>query len=77
MSDDCAIDDEWDAGEMGCGELVLELRLRMDRLSAGGVLKLIGRDAGLPEDLPAWCRMTGHRLRRATPPEYFLEKRFT
>jgi tRNA 2-thiouridine synthesizing protein A len=31
-------------------------------LRAGEVLKLLCRDPGAREDLPAWCRITGHRL---------------
>jgi tRNA 2-thiouridine synthesizing protein A len=68
-------DAEWNAGDMGCGELVLELRFRMLDLPHGGVLRLIARDPGAPEDLPAWCRMTGHTLKRAEHPEYWIERR--
>ena len=63
---------EWDAGTTGCGELVLELRNRLNRLSPGATFTLIARDPGVPEDLPAWCRMTGHRLVRAEPPEFVM-----
>ena len=66
--------DSWDAGEQGCGELVLELRLRMGRLRPGEVFHLIARDLGMPEDLPAWCRLTGHKLLRATPPVYWIQR---
>lgn len=51
----------WDAAYMGCGELLLELRQRL-RVMPGRTLKLISRDAGAPEDLAAWCRMTGDHL---------------
>ena len=53
---------EWDAGDMGCGELVLHLRNRMNVLLPGQMLRLTARDPGAIEDLPAWCRLTGHRL---------------
>lgn len=66
---------EWDAGEMGCGELILELKLRLAPLPPGSRFKLIARDPGVPEDLPAWCRMTGHRLLSAAPPEYLIERK--
>lgn len=52
---------EWNAGEMSCGDLVLELRRRV-RESPGRVIKVLAFDAGAPADLPAWCRMTGHAL---------------
>ena len=68
-------DAEWDAGDMACGDLVLELRQRVLMLAPGHVLRLIARDAGAPQDLPAWCGMTGHRLVVARHPEYFIERR--
>jgi tRNA 2-thiouridine synthesizing protein A len=52
---------EWNAGELSCGDLVLELRQRM-RGAPGKVIKVIALDAGAPSDLPAWCRMTGNPL---------------
>lgn len=59
---------------MGCGELVLELRFRMADLPRGAQLHLIAADPGAPEDLPAWCRMTGNRLVHAEHPEYWIER---
>jgi tRNA 2-thiouridine synthesizing protein A len=68
-------DAEWDAGDMGCGDLVLELRLRLQALDPGRVLKVTARDLGAPEDLPAWCRITGHALVRAHHPEYWIRRK--
>lgn len=65
----------WDAGEMGCGELVLELRTRLAPLAPGTIFELTARDPGAPEDLPAWCRLTGHALVRAEPPRYWIRRR--
>lgn len=70
-----SVDDTWDAGDMGCGELVLELRARLLTLPAGAVLRLVARDPGAPEDLPAWCRMTGHTLVRAEHPVYWIRRK--
>jgi tRNA 2-thiouridine synthesizing protein A len=70
-----APDKEWDAGEKGCGEIVMELRIVMLSLAPGAVLKLTARDAGAPEDLPAWCRMTGHVLLKVEHPEYWIQRR--
>ena len=67
-------DAAWDAGGMGCGELVLALRLRL-RAMPGQLLRLTATDAGAPEDLPAWCRMTGHTLDRMQPPQYWIRAR--
>jgi tRNA 2-thiouridine synthesizing protein A len=67
-------DAAWDAGDLGCGELLLALRTRFRELAAGAVFKLSTTDAGAPEDLPAWCRMTGHRLVLAAHPDYYVRK---
>ncbi len=64
-------DDTWNAGDMGCGELVLELRMRLLGMP-GQVLKLVATDAGAAEDIPAYCRMTGHRLLHAAAPSYWI-----
>jgi tRNA 2-thiouridine synthesizing protein A len=68
-------DGEWDAGEMGCGELVLELRLRLKPMRPGQILRLTARDPGAPEDLPAWCRLTGHHLVSAEHPIYWIRRK--
>lgn len=66
---------EWDAGDMGCGELVLLLFQRMMKLQPGDVVKLRATDPGAPQDLPAWCNMTGHALTRAEHPLYWITKK--
>ena len=68
-------DTEWDAGDLGCGELVLELRTRLSAMGPGQVLRLIARDPGAPQDLPAWCRMTGHTLVSHEPPVYLIRRK--
>jgi len=65
----------WDAGEMGCGQLVFELRRRMRELKAGDRLEVIARSPGAPVDLPAWCRMTGHSLVSADHPIYVIQRK--
>ena len=66
---------EWDAGDMGCGDLVLELRTRLQSMKPGNILKLQARDPGAPEDLPAWCRLTGHKLLLAEHPYYWIRRK--
>jgi tRNA 2-thiouridine synthesizing protein A len=70
-----ARDADWDAGDMACGDLVLALRLRLTALPARAVLRLVASDPAAPQDLPAWCRLTGHRLLHADHPVYFIERR--
>ncbi len=67
-------DQEWDAGDMACGELVLELRMRIAGLALGQVLKVTARDPGAPADMPAWCGLTGHTLVSGEPPVYFIRR---
>ena len=71
-----AFDSDWDAGDLACGELVLELRLRMRKLASGQVLRLTALDPGAPADIPAWCRMTSHHLLYSDPAAhlYFIQR---
>ena len=68
-------DASWDAGDQGCGELALELRLRLEKMPPGHLLQLTTRDLGAPQDVPAWCGLTGHKLARAEPPCYWIRRR--
>jgi tRNA 2-thiouridine synthesizing protein A len=70
-----AADQRWDADEMGCGELVLKLNLRLRGMSPGQVLWLTALDSGAKEDIPAWCVMTRHRLVATKHPDYWIERR--
>lgn len=65
----------FDAGDLACGELVLELRRRLARLLPGERLEVLARDPAAPQDLPAWCRLTRHRLVAIAPPHFLIEKR--
>lgn len=67
-------DAEWDAGDAGCGDLALELRMRVESLPTGRILHLRATDPGAAEDIPAWCRMTGNPLLRVVHPEYWIRK---
>jgi tRNA 2-thiouridine synthesizing protein A len=53
--------EEWDAGHMGCGELLIELRERLRQIPTQ-TLKLVALDPGAPIDIPAWCRLTRNEL---------------
>jgi tRNA 2-thiouridine synthesizing protein A len=75
MSAQAGADVEWDAGDLGCGDLVLELMLRMNAMPPRQVLRLVALDPGAPADLPAWCRMTGHTLLEANHPVYVIRRK--
>jgi tRNA 2-thiouridine synthesizing protein A len=64
----------WEAGESGCGQLIVGLRHQLRQMPAGHTLQVIAFDAGASADLPAWCRMTGHQLISAKPPVYVIKK---
>ena len=66
---------EWNAGELGCGELVLELRNRLAAMKPGELFKLVALDPGAPADIPAWCRMTGHTLVSTQHPVYLIQRK--
>ena len=68
-------DATWDAGELGCGDLVLQLRFRIETLPPGRVLRLVAHDPGARADLPAWCRLTGHALVAAEHPVYLIRRK--
>lgn len=57
---------EWDAGHMGCGELLVALSKRLRQMPSQ-TLKLVALDPGAALDLPAWCRLTGNDLLRHEP----------
>ncbi|UCF45600.1 MAG: sulfurtransferase TusA family protein [Myxococcales bacterium] len=67
--------ERWDAGEMGCGQLVFELRRRMNEMKPGDTLEVIAHSPGAPADLPAWCRMTGNTLVSADHPVYVIRRK--
>jgi len=64
-----------DGGELGCGELILELRLRFEPLASGSLVLVVARDEGAPIEVPSWCRMAGHRLEQIDHPHYLIRKR--
>ena len=65
----------WDAGDMACGDLVLELRIRLRGMKPRQVLRVTATDPGAKEDIPAWCRLTGHTLLNAEHPQYWIERK--
>ncbi|MCW5621687.1 MAG: sulfurtransferase TusA family protein [Burkholderiales bacterium] len=69
-------DEDWDAGDLGCGDLVIRLRFRLKAMQPGQVLRVHATDAGAREDLPAWCRMTGEILLVHEPEHhlYFIQR---
>ena len=64
-----------DVGDTLCGELALLLRAELRKLQPGQVLEVIARDPAAPQDIPAWCEVTGHRVLRVEPPRFWIRRR--
>jgi tRNA 2-thiouridine synthesizing protein A len=62
-------------GELGCGELVYELRLQFERAGPGDLVRIVTDDPAAHTELPAWCQMTGHRLLESDAPFYVIQAR--
>ena len=60
---------------MGCGQLVFELKVRLQSMEPGERIEVVALSPGAPTDLPAWCRMTGHELVSAEHPVYVIQRR--
>ncbi len=75
-ADNLRFDQEWDAGDLGCGELVIRLRFLLKAMQPGQVIRVHATDSGAPQDLPAWCRMTGEVLLAHDPESnyYFIQR---
>ena len=53
---------ELDARGLLCPLPVLRVQDRISTLPRGDVLHVIGTDPGSLNDIPAWCRLNGHRV---------------
>lgn len=62
-------------GELGCGDLIYELKLQFDRADPGAKVRVVTADPGAPKDIPEWCRMTGHVLLERDAPFYVIQVR--
>ena len=66
---------KWDAGDLGCGELIMLLRKKINELEPGDLIEVIALDTGAIEDLPAWAKLTNNQLIEQCHPNYvFLKK---
>jgi len=68
-------DEIYDAIDRGCGDFIMDLRAVVRALPPEGRLLIVSHDAGAPREIPAWCRLTGHRLLETEPPYYLVVKR--
>ncbi|MBI4628793.1 MAG: sulfurtransferase TusA family protein [Candidatus Rokubacteria bacterium] len=66
--------DVLDAGDQSCGDLAIALKRAVARIRSGEILKLLTRDPGARADVPAWCRITGHRLLWGDGSTFFIQR---
>ncbi|MDR3632071.1 MAG: OsmC family protein [Desulfocapsaceae bacterium] len=54
-------DHMFDGGDLDCGSgLILLIRENMLQVPAGGILEMRSHEPTVADDLPPWCRMSGH-----------------
>lgn len=51
-----------DARRMFCPMPVIRAQDKIKELSVGDTLEIISTDPGALNDIPAWCRINGHRV---------------
>ena len=51
-----------DARGLLCPMPVIRVQDRVRELERGRVLQAVGTDPGILNDIPAWCRVNGHRV---------------
>jgi len=45
-----------------CPMPIIQTSEKIKEMEVGQVLEIIATDEGIKEDIPAWCRQTGHEL---------------
>jgi len=55
-------DDVLDCYGLLCPMPIVETAKKIKGLEEGDVLEIVSTDAGIKEDMPAWCRQTGHQF---------------
>ncbi len=54
-----------DARGLLCPLPVIRVQDRIKQLAAGDMLEVTATDPGTMHDIPAWCRVHGHRLQES------------
>jgi tRNA 2-thiouridine synthesizing protein A len=68
-----------DAGETGCGDLIMLIARAVRGLAPGQTVEVMAYDLAAGADIPAWCRSTGNALVSAAldthPQRFVIRKR--
>ncbi len=54
-----------DARFLLCPLPVIRVQDKVKGLSSGDVVEVVGTDPGVMQDIPAWCRISGHTVLEA------------
>ena len=69
-------DTYYDAGDTGCAfGPIDEIARLMRRMNPGQTLEVRATDASVAVDLPAWCRLAGHRLIAQDGDRYLIRRK--
>ncbi len=73
--EDWDVESRFDGGAERCGDMLVDLRdhLRSEAPKCRVAVRSSG--AGAPIEIPAWCRITRHRLLASKHPYYWIEVR--
>jgi tRNA 2-thiouridine synthesizing protein A len=55
-------DETLDCVGLYCPMPIANTANKLKKLGVGQVLEILADDEGIKEDMPAWCRTTGHEL---------------
>lgn len=53
-----------DARKLLCPMPVIRTQDAIANFESGDIVHVLGTDPGIKEDIPAWCRINGHRVIR-------------
>lgn len=61
---------ELDARRLLCPLPVIRTQDKVKQLQLGDILKVTCTDPGVLQDIPAWCRINGHKVLQTESDEY-------
>ena len=61
---------ELDARRLLCPLPVIRTQDKVKQLQQGDVLSVVCTDPGVLQDIPAWCRINGHKVLQTQSDEY-------
>lgn len=61
---------ELDARRLLCPLPVIRTQDKVKQLQVGDVLRVTSTDPGVLQDIPAWCRINGHKVIETNSSEY-------